>query len=52
MGGAENLSMNHAAQATPIDCPKKRKHEKSDTAVPRALGAICVAWVCKVLCKA
>ena len=45
----ENLSTTHAAVRTPTDWPRNRKQENSDIAVPRVLGAICVACVCKEL---
>ncbi len=38
-----------AASSTPMDWPMKRKDANSDTAVPRACGAIWVALVCMVL---
>ncbi len=39
------------ASATPTDCPRKKIDAKSATAVPRRVGAICVALVCSVLCS-
>ena len=51
-GVAETVSNVHAAASTPIDWPMKRKHAKSDIAAPRVAGAIWVAWVCNVPCKA
>ncbi len=47
--GAPAASTTHAASATPIDCPKNSADANVETAVPRAAGTICVAFVCSVL---
>ena len=47
----EAPSMKTATTLTPTDWPMNNTLANSATAAPRACGAICVAWVCSVLCS-